>query len=614
MVIFSFIKSAIEILSIEIIEDIQIIKQILVYEIQNLQQQKYEKNQRLKLIKKMNKAITYEEWFNYSKQLDNLQGTILWKKDPTSPYYNYEYIQHLRDELKLALKNKDSAKIIHNLRSHPYRNIGNILNPTLYQTSYIGTKNLIEEYQQILDQCIQFIAENTKLSTRRKLEFFIETRHALGRTALLLSGGGKMAMYHIGVVKTLYEQGLFPTIISGSSAGSIIASFICCKRYDQIPNLYNGNGQGIIWDAFYIKDPRGQLARKLKRFFEQGVLLDVNVLYSFVHDNLGDLTFQEAYDKTGFILNITVTSQGANNQDRILNFLSAPNVLIASAVCCSCGIPYIYGPSDLLCKNEKGQIEKYLYQGNKFLDGSIAMDLPMNRLAEFFNVNTFIVSQTNPFVVPFIKKGEKKNFIIRNLVNLQSFISSEVKHRCRQLIDLHLLPCSLGKLLNIVTQSYHGSIAIYPVPKWQDYANLLDVPRSDQDLEHFIIGGARKSFELTNYIRAYMLYEQSLERGYAKVKKSIQQKKYIYSGINNNDDFEDNFGNESVFVENYEEEDELRNAILSESSNLYNLYSQQKKIRTVSFFIPRTKSKELIYQLNQKYRPKKLKKQTLDVM
>jgi len=35
--------------------------------------------------------------------------------------------------------------------------------------------------------------------------------------------------------------------------------------------------------------------------------MDINVLLEFVEDNIGDLTFQEAYDKTGWILNITVT-------------------------------------------------------------------------------------------------------------------------------------------------------------------------------------------------------------------------------------------------------------------------------------------------------------------
>jgi len=92
------------------------------------------------------------------------------------------------------------------------------------------------------------------------------------------------------------------------------------------------------------------------------------------------------------VLNITVTGENQNDQDRILNYLSAPNVIIRSAVCCSCGIPYIYGSSDLLCKNEKGEVVKYLDKNKKFVDGSIGADLPMHKLSEFFNVNNFIVS------------------------------------------------------------------------------------------------------------------------------------------------------------------------------------------------------------------------------
>jgi len=41
-------------------------------------------------------------------------------------------------------------------------------------------------------------------------------------------------------------------------------------------------------------------------------------------------------------------------------------------------------------------------QGIKWVDGSVHQDLPMNRLAELFNVNHFIVSQTNPHVLPFL--------------------------------------------------------------------------------------------------------------------------------------------------------------------------------------------------------------------
>jgi len=37
----------------------------------------------------------------------------------------------------------------------------------------------------------------------------------------------------------------------------------------------------------------------------------------------------------------------------------------------------------------------------QFLDGSIGHDLPMNKLSIFFNVNNFIVSQTNPWYLLF---------------------------------------------------------------------------------------------------------------------------------------------------------------------------------------------------------------------
>lgn len=39
--------------------------------------------------------------------------------------------------------------------------------------------------------------------------FLRAARRSLGRTALCLSGGGSMAMYHLGVVRALIEAGVF---------------------------------------------------------------------------------------------------------------------------------------------------------------------------------------------------------------------------------------------------------------------------------------------------------------------------------------------------------------------------------------------------------------------
>jgi len=43
------------------------------------------------------------------------------------------------------------------------------------------------------------------MSMENKLEFFAETRHAYGRTALMLSGGANFGKFHFGLLKALYE-------------------------------------------------------------------------------------------------------------------------------------------------------------------------------------------------------------------------------------------------------------------------------------------------------------------------------------------------------------------------------------------------------------------------
>jgi len=75
--------------------------------------------------------------------------------------------------------------------------------------------------------------------------------------------------------------------------------------------------------------------------------------------------------------------------------------------------------------------------GEQYIDGSISSDLPMLRLAELFNVNTFIVSQTNPWVVPFMNDKDREGIYVPDVgFNLRKIvfriIFSEIKHRLAQ--------------------------------------------------------------------------------------------------------------------------------------------------------------------------------------
>ena len=63
-----------------------------------------------------------------------------------------------------------------------------------------------------------------------------------------------------------------------------------------------------------------------------GVLFDVQVFTDAMRQNIGDVTFLEAFNRTRRILNITVSSSTNFEMPRLLNYLTAPNVLIWSAV------------------------------------------------------------------------------------------------------------------------------------------------------------------------------------------------------------------------------------------------------------------------------------------
>mmetsp|Transcript_36329 Transcript_36329/g.32598 ORF Transcript_36329/g.32598 Transcript_36329/m.32598 type:complete len:107 (-) Transcript_36329:773-1093(-) len=94
-------------------------------------------------------------------------------------------------------------------------------------------------------------------------------------------------------------------------------------------------------------------------------------------ENIGNLTFKEAYEKTGRVLNINVTGSEKYSHDVLLNHLTAPNVLVWSAVWASCGLPFILGPVGLFCKDSTDKVYPFTEgHGRKFIDGSIGGDIP----------------------------------------------------------------------------------------------------------------------------------------------------------------------------------------------------------------------------------------------
>jgi predicted acylesterase/phospholipase RssA len=236
------------------------------------------------------------------------------------------------------------------------------------------------------------------------LNFLKRARAAYGRTALCLSGGAMMGLYHFGHILGLIEAGgILPHIISGTSAGSIVGAIICTRTDEELKETLTP--QVIIKFMTCFRRPWGERAKSLWR---TGNMFDFDEWAELIRwFTNGDMTFEEAYHKTGRVFCITLSSTTKKAPPVLLNYLSAPRVTIASAVLASAAVPGFIPPVSLQYKDKKGLVRGYNTHANDkgkdqtYFDGSIRQDIPVAGLAEMLNCQFFIACQCNPHVVPF---------------------------------------------------------------------------------------------------------------------------------------------------------------------------------------------------------------------
>ena len=280
-------------------------------------------------------ASTYEDWRSWAGQLDHLEGHEAWKVERDSSEYDVELVQSRLEQLDAARAACDLDRMLFLVRTSLTRGLGDMGNVRLYRHSHIGTKALIESYINSTLETLKTIlalsarASYKAMDTRHMLEQVLAARQAFGRSAMLLSGGAMLGLNHIGVLKALWENQLLPRIISGASAGSIVAAVLCTHPDEEIPAILRDFPYREL-SLFDQED--GGVLRRLGRLLKVGALLDVNYLSDALRDFLGEMTFQEAYNRTRRILNICVSSASIYEIPRLLNYVTAPNVLIWSAV------------------------------------------------------------------------------------------------------------------------------------------------------------------------------------------------------------------------------------------------------------------------------------------
>ena len=426
--------------------------------------------------------------------------------------------------------------MLHLVRTALSRDVGGISSASLYCHTHTGTKHLVEQYAKASVDLIHALLDRSRsaaslpkgLTHREMLDQLLLARRSYGRSALILSGGSVYGMAHIGVLKALFDRGLLPRIISGTSAGSIVAAVVCTRTDEEIPDLLDRFAHGDL-AVFTDKDNPDSWLTHIGRALRYGAWHDSRHIARVMRDLMGDITFQEAFNRTRRILNITVSSKPGLQLPSLLNYLTAPDVIVWSAVVASCSIPGVFDPRPLLVRDaETGEHVPWDPAEQLWIDGSLDNDVPVERLGEMLNVNHFIVSQTNPHIVLFVSNDEKSDTthhdrggsgaakaaqatkaaqaataakaakgahggaavpsISEILYTLGWLSKSEAIYYLETLVDMGMFRGSLSMLLQMLNQRYTADINILPRMSLAWGTNLIRNPTTEFMLEACRVG------------------------------------------------------------------------------------------------------------------------------
>ena len=461
-----------------------------------------------KLEKQMSRSSAYHEWREAAIAHDDTSGQRRWREVDQTSLYDYSQIRLRLDRLRSLRARHDYHGLLFSLNEGIHGNMGGMGRSALYHRAKFGTKKLIEQYIDEIDDSLRFLAEldDDAIDVQEKLDFFYRANVCFGRSALMLSGGGVLGFYHLGVVKTLLDQGLLPRVISGSSAGSLVAGVVGTHTEQELEHFYEP--ANVLFEAEREASVFSQM------FFGSNPQIDVGDLEKLVARMVPNLTFQEAYEKTGRQISITVAPAELHQRSRLLNAITSPNVFVRSAVMASCAVPGVFPPVMLMAKNAHGETQPYL-PTRKWVDGSIADDLPAKRLQRLYSTNHYIVSMVNPIAIPFIRKESESGALASALGTLGVGMGRELLNFYRGMVQkqgdnwprFNMVMNSVHALMD---QEYSGDINIVPSFRWYNPAKILS-HLSEKDLIELMEGGESSAFPSVESIRICTKISRTME-------------------------------------------------------------------------------------------------------
>ncbi|KAG8766840.1 hypothetical protein FRC12_006623 [Ceratobasidium sp. 428] len=480
-----------------------------------------------KLRANLRQAGTYEQWKEAARVMDDYLGFNEWKQEDEDAYYDWTLVKKVHRSLK-SLRQKDDARGVLGVLEVCIRaNFAGVESTRLYSETFLGTKSLVENFVTEVTQALAYIRTTPQLSPEEKRRFFRSANKNLGASALCLSGGATFGYYHFGVVRAFLDAGLLPRVVAGTSAGGLVAALVCTRTDEELKHLLVPK---LAERITACEDP---MRVWFKRFRMTGARFDTaQWARKACWFTRGSLTFREAYQRTGRVLNVSVIPFDQHSPTKLLNHLTAPDCLIWSAIIASAAVPGILNPVVLMHKTKTGAIVPWNY-GSRFKDGSLRVDIPLQSLNLLFNVNHPIVSQVNPHVHLFFfaprgspgkpvahrkGKGWRGGFL---LSAAEQYLKLELTKNFKVIRDLELLPRLLGQdWSSVFTQKFEGSVTVWPRTRLKDWFNILSDP-DEQELERMMTVGQRVTWPKLHLIENRVRIEREIYRGRKALRQTV---------------------------------------------------------------------------------------------
>jgi NTE family protein len=217
------------------------------------------------------------------------------------------------------------------------------------------------------------------------------------KTGIVLSGGGARGFAHLGVLQALNEAGIFPEVISGTSAGAIVGALYA-----------DGHSPKEIMKILVANKRLHYIRPTVPR---EG-LLQISGMIRILRDNLRAKTFEE--------LKIPLFVTATNLNSGRIEYFSSGDLL--QPVIASASIPVLFKP--------------VIINGSHYVDGGVLDNLPIRPIEEIcrYKIGSFV----NP-------TGYEEN--INNLIQIaeRTFllnVSKEVLEKSKR-FDLFIAPQEL---------------------------------------------------------------------------------------------------------------------------------------------------------------------------